>query len=356
MSLSRAHISRAALEHNYRFIQEQVKKPICAVIKAFAYGHGDEYVAHVLENLGVHRFAVSSWYEANRLRDAGIRTPILLLGAPSRDYLAALISQKIELTCSSLDELKRIEATARLLRKKAIVHAKIDTTMHRIGAYPEDFVTMIDYLKTVTDVIELKGVSTHCPGKPGEEETDKAWDIFQQTASYIPSEWRVERHWQNSAGLTRESDADCVRPGLALFGYHQEWQDQLKPVLSFCAPLMIQKRIKKGDPVGYDSTWRAPRDTNIGVVSAGYADGIPRLASGKLKVWINGKPYPQIGKICMDMMMIDLGEDSYEDETEVCFFGETADQLYQLAEAADTIVYEILCSISRRVLRVPQDL
>ncbi len=354
MSLCTTYLSIEALHHNFHAIETFTQKPICAVIKANAYGHGDIWVAKELEALGAYKFAVSSWYEARRLREGGITRPIILLVPASTRYMEELISNEIEMNCSSIEEIELIMQAARRIGKKARVHAKLNSTMHRLGAYKEEWLEMIARIEANNDYIELVGLASHSPGAPGERETDETWSEFLAETEAINAKrsegQKLERHWQNSAGLMGMSDADFVRVGLALL-----LQAELLPVLTCTAPLMLQKRIKKGEAVGYGSTWVAEEDCTIGVVAAGYADGIPRQASGKLKLWIGDKPYPQVGSICMDMMMINLGDDSYERETEVLIFGDRPHQLKDIADAASTIPYELLCAMSRRVQRVPQE-
>lgn len=352
------------LVKNYRLIQQYCSRPVMAVIKADAYGHGIVPVAQRLEQEGVAYFGVAYLEEALLLREENILTPILVMGGILSDRVHLYIKHGITLTASSVEKLLAIEKTAKQLKQVARVHLKIDTGMGRIGVQPQTAEELFTIAKECTH-IETEGLFTHFANADAEdlrhavlqcERFQKALECAEKMGLQIPL-----IHMSNSGALVQlpESLKTMVRVGIMLYGVYPSSAVPktipIKPLMRWTSKVVYFKVLPANTPIGYGSTWVTPKQTRIVTIPVGYGDGYHRRMSGKAEVLIHGKRYPVVGTICMDQIMVDIGWDEVFNGEEVVLLGEQDAECItvdEMAMWAETITYEILTSINLRVARV----
>lgn len=319
-----------------------------AVIKDNAYGHGIIEVAkHISER--VDWFCVARVDEGKILRENGIENPILVFESPVES--TAHLYSGINLTASvtETDSLK-------LLKPGAEYHINIDTGMHRLGVQADD----VDELKAeMLKHPELKctGIYTHFfkSDDPGNIEVKEQLEKFNAIRSEFPS--GLMTHTANTGAIFHYTDLDlqfdAVRLGVCLYGYSAGEAEipELEPVMDLSSFLMQVKKIKKEEPVSYGGRWAAPEDGFIGIVPAGYSDGIQRILSGKINLEINGKLYPQVGTITMDYLVVYLGQDKIAKGTKAYLLRDNTLTAGEWARKANTIPYEITTNIKAKVVR-----
>lgn len=358
--MATAQINLSTLTHNLEIIRQHLnaKTQILSALKANAYGHGAVSVAKHLEAQGQKWFGVATPGEALELRFAGVSANILIF-APVYDALAELIDLDISLPVIDQMSLELIEKAAQ--GKKARVHLKVDTGMGRLGQGVEASLALakrIDQSKR----LELEGIWTHFAASDDEDRrfTEQQIALFQEALTAL-EQIGIQaklRHASNSSAIFAypEIQLDMVRPGIAVYGYHsspytESLAPQLKPVLTLTAPITFVKRVKAGTSISYSSLWHAPQDTTIATVRIGYADGYPRLLTGKGEVLVQGQLRPIAGRVCMDQLMVDVGDLAVKPGDRVTMFGPEL-SAEMLAARIGTISYELLTSLSARVKRV----
>ena len=364
-----AEISLDNLQYNYYAIRSAVPAScrFLGVVKADAYGHGALQVASLLEKCGADYLAVSCLDEAMELRDNGIRLPVLILGCTPPEYTAELIENNFTQTVASLAKAKEYSAAASALGRQLRVHIKVDSGMSRLGflcsgSFSEEEIDHIAQSCRLPGVIP-EGIFTHFavsdePGEDNRAYTLKQFSVFTHVISVLEREYGISfaiRHCANSGAVVSypETALDMVRPGLLLYGYgDSSGRLGLRPCMRLVTTVSAVQEYEAGTSISYGRRYVTDRHSRIGVLAAGYADGLPRAASGKCAFYTARSTAPQVGSICMDMCMADLTDLSpVEVGTEVELFGEHAD-LCALAAAAGTIPYEILCSVTKRVPRI----
>jgi alanine racemase len=332
-------------------------------VKANAYGHGAVTIAQTALDWGVHALGVATLAEALELRQAGISSPILLYGISAPEELPLLLQCQVEPFLASMNQTVHLAELASHHNTPIRVHIKVDTGMGRIGCSPEEALAIGCYV-TKHPKLTLAGLCTHFPVA----ETNPQFTVAQVLSlKDLGQEFRRQNidpgllHAANSAGLVLHptSHLDMVRPGLLAYGYPPVRPcpscDTVLPVMELRSSLRFVKRVQAGTAISYGLRWTSPRDTWIGTIPLGYADGLPRLSSGGFHVQIKHRSYPQVGTICMDQCMIDLGPETPPAlESPVTIFGPGAENngADTLAQTIGTIPYEILCGISTRVPRV----
>jgi alanine racemase len=364
-----ATVDLGALRHNARRLQARAEgADLMAIVKADAYGHGARPVVDVLRDEGVRHFAVARPAEGVQLREDGVTERILVLGAPFPDNLDVYRRHDLDLTVSSPDAAaaaRRAGTAARPLR----VHAKVDTGMGRIGLSPDTAPSVIGRLAEAPGVT-LAGVWTHfaTADDPDSAFPETQLSRFRAVLDALPATAAPEHvHVANTGALLTlgapalEFPAPLVRTGIALYGLaaRADLHDRidLRPALRLEARVTHVKTVAPGTPISYGATWRAPRRTRIATLGVGYGDGYPRLCSGRASVRIGGARRPIVGTICMDMCMVDLGPPdqplarSVTVGDQTVLFGPKGPTLYDVADWADTIPYEICCHLSPRVPR-----
>ena len=348
--VTRALIDLSALRHNLTIVQQHCPdaKVLC-VIKADAYGHGMSQIARALPD--VDALAVASLAEAIALRAQGITAPVVLLEGFTQAADLNLIRQYgFEAVVHHESQVEMLEAD----RGAAIpVWLKIDTGMHRLGINP-DFAASIFRRLLACSAARPVAVMSHlaCADERLDDYTNQQIAIFTETTNGV----EVPRSLLNSGGILGWPQAQCdwVRPGIMLygaspFGSGTASDENLLPVMTLQAELIAVNQFNKGDTIGYSRTWTCPEDMSVGVVSIGYGDGYPRHAKNGTPVLLNGKRAELIGRVSMDMITIDLRQhpDAKIGDT-VTLWGEGL-PVDEIATAADTIAYELLCGVTKRV-------
>ena len=333
---------------------------IMAMVKAFSYGSGSFEIANVLQYHNVDYLAVAYADEGVELRKAGVNLPIMVM-SPEEQAFDTMIRHQLEPEIFSFRTLSLLEKTIKrnaLPQNKPVkIHVKIDTGMHRLGFMNEEVDELIERLNS-NPFIYVQSVFSHLIAsdnpefdKVTQEQIEKLNII--KNKFILKSDHEILFHIANSSAIGRfpESHMDMVRIGIGLYGITDNIPE-LESVLNLRSILSQIKQVKKGESVSYNRSWIAPKDTRIGIVSIGYADGMLRsLGNGNANLYVNGKPAPVIGDICMDMCMVDLtGIDAVENDDVIVFNGEYS--VTNLAKAGNTIPYEILSRISRRVKRI----
>ncbi|MFN4217119.1 MAG: alanine racemase [Brevinematales bacterium] len=356
-----AEIDLFSLRKNARDIFTYTgEKPLIAVVKADAYGHGAVKVSKALEKEGVNFFAVATLDEAIELRENGVRSDILILGPVEERGMEYLFSYHLVATVISSRYARLLSQKARSLGRSLRVHVKIDTGMGRLG---------IRYDEAISDLVEIfslsglqvEGVFSHFPSA----DVDKIFSE-EQVARLRSLQHKIEEmgqkipfwHIANSEGIWNIPSSfgegfTHVRPGISLYGVASS-ERGLSSVMSLKTRIVQIKPLRKGETVSYLRQYKVQREREyIAVLPLGYADGVPTFGSGRYEVVIKGKRYPQVGRVCMDYMMVSLQEnlDHIEEGTEVEIFGSTL-SLLEFAHKSARIPYEVMCGVSKRVPRI----
>ncbi|MDR1862972.1 MAG: alanine racemase [Treponema sp.] len=338
---------------------------VCAPVKADAYGHGALPIAGAALEAGAACLAVAAINEAAQLRQGGIKAPILLLSQALPEEMEELVSLDLIPLAGDREALEVLAAAARGRRKRLTVHLKVDTGMGRMGCRPEEAPELASFIVS-SGTLVLGGMATHLAVSDSLSPEDigytkKQLARFREAAAAVKAAG-IESgilHAANSGALCFHEDAffDMVRPGIFLYGYSPAGGLagglSAVPVMELRTAVVFIKKLRRGEAVSYGRTWTAPEDTFIATLPAGYADGIPRLLSGRHRVYIGGRPYPLVGRVCMDQCMADLGPESgVRRWDEAVVFGPAAETAADIAAKIGTIPYEITCNISKRVPRV----
>ncbi|PIE50787.1 MAG: bifunctional UDP-N-acetylmuramoyl-tripeptide:D-alanyl-D-alanine ligase/alanine racemase [Flavobacteriales bacterium] len=351
-----------ALLHNLNIHKNLLapKTKIMAMVKAFSYGLGGYEIAEFLEHHHIDYLGVAYADEGVSLRKKGITTPIIVMN-PEQSSYSSIIDYNLEPEIYNFRMLKRFHQALKNkgINKKYPIHIKLETGMHRLG-FKEDELTELKNNLNIMGV-KVKSIFSHLSSADIKEEKDytlqqlKTFDKLS-TALTKSLGYRPIRHILNSAGIVNFTDYqfDMVRIGIGLIGIsvNKEIENQLQSVVKFKTVISQISEIKKGESIGYARKYIADKNTTIATLPVGYADGISRLLGNENGlVKIQGKKIPIIGNVCMDMMMVDLKNHIANEGDEVILF-DTIEDLKTFAEKSQTIVYEILTSISRRVKRI----
>ena len=359
-----AYINYQNISDNVAQICAVINMPVMAVVKADAYGHGLIKSSHAALLGGAQWLGVALLSEALEIRRAGIAAPLLAwLTPPGADFESA-IKNDIDLSISSLQQLQEIYAASLSVGLIARVHLKVDTGMSRAGALDEfpEIVSELTRLCAANE-IELIGTWSHlaCADEPAHPLNAEQIKRFKSALEYMNDENLNPgiRHLANSSAIIGLPDAtfDLVRAGLLIYGLSPTnllpKNISLKPAMELRARLLLVKNIPQGATVGYGATVEVDKETKIGIVTFGYADGLPRSTDGTAYFLHNNLPAHLIGRVSMDQCAIDLGIDSIAKAgDEVIIFG-AKPVANDLAKAAGTISYEIVSGIGSRTPRIP---
>lgn len=355
-------VDLAALAHNYFFLKSLIKKntQFLAVVKANAYGSESAAIAHKLQDLGVDYFAVAYAEEGKYLRKAGIIKPILVFHAQEDSY-DTIIKYCLEPSIYTLKKLKAFEQVLKnASSKKYPIHLKINTGLNRIGLEPNEVNEAIKVLKN-SEYLKLKSVYSHLA--ESEDLTDKSFTIdqiekFKIQITKIKNELEEPfiTHLANTSGLLNYPEAhfDMVRSGIGLYGFGNDeaFDKKLIPIGRLKTKITQITQVKPGSYIGYNRAFEAKTEIRSATLPVGYADGIAKIFSKQNGyVFIRGKKAPILGKICMDMMMVNVTDIPCEEGDEVIIFDKNHSAA-ALAEDAGTISYELITSIGSRVKRV----
>ena len=352
-------VSLPQLRKNLEAIQAYVAPArVMPMIKANAYGHGMDGIAPYLEPY-VDSFGVALVEEGIRLRELGITKPILVAGGTLPEQIPSFLEYDLMLTASSPELLDSAEAAAESAKKTLTAHLKIDTGMERVGVHYYEAQAFLEQSLACKHVL-IQGIYTHFANSedPALTHARQQLDRFQEVLQFyekrsLPAPMR---HMANSGAILQfpESHMDLVRPGVLFYGVYPVGVDrtvEVAPALTWKSHVAYSKITRPGHPVSYGSLWQPQTETRIVTIPCGYADGYFRRMTNRAQVLINGKKYPQVGRICMDQFMVDAGKDEIRVGDEVILLGEGI-HAYDLADWAGTNEYEVLTNISARVPRV----
>jgi alanine racemase len=376
-----AEIDLQAITHNLREVSRIIpaKTQIMAVVKANGYGHGAVPSAEAALRGGAQILAVARMHEGVELRDAGIKEPILVFGYTSSQDIQELLHYNLIQTVYSLDMAQSLSSAASSLGKKLEVHIKIDTGMGRLGFVPHNLLYNTNSgqksnngaLREVLAVnrlsgLQVTGLYTHfaCADSRDKTSASSQLRIFKQFVAELNKQGlnQLQLHAANSAAIIDipEAHLDMVRPGIMLYGLYPSRdvntnRVDLKPALALKARVAMVKEVAPGFKVSYGSTFITTRQTKIAAVAIGYADGYSRLLSSKGVMLVQGVRAPVVGRVCMDQTMLDVGHiPGVESGDEVVVIGRQGEECIsadELADAAQTINYEIVSALTSRVQR-----
>ena len=350
----------SSLKHNLNQYKNSLhpETRMLAMVKAQSYGAGLTTMAQFLEKQGIHYFGVAYSDEGKELRKSGIKTPILVMNA-EEEGMETCVEFNLEPAIYDFNQLDELLKVLIAQEKTAFpIHIKMDTGMKRLGFYPDEVQRLIEVLAAQPEVI-VKSVYSHLAVADDEGSTFTQNQIAQfdecckQFESYLS--YPFLRHILNSEGIAQYPNAqfDMVRIGIGLFGLssNRSFEKRLKPVIEWTSSISQVKSIRPGESVGYGRTFVAKKEMRIAIIPIGYADGFKRsLSNGVGAVYIQNQRCPVVGRVCMDMIMVDVSDLKIQANAKVEIIGINRG-LSEFAKECDTIPYEILTSISPRVHR-----
>ncbi len=362
-----AYIDLAAIRHNMNTIRHAAspQAKIIAVVKANAYGHGAVPVSRAVLAAGADSLAVAIPEEACQLRQAGITAPILVLGLSLPEAAPVYIEQNITATVATREGISALSQAARRLGAKAKVMVKIDTGMGRVGLLPDQ---AVDFIRAAAQApeIELQGIMTHLAAADAADKTSA-----QRQLSMLGQVQHALQAARLSCPIVTAANSativdlpaghlSAVRPGIILYGLPPSGQMinqlDLQPAMELKTKIVYIKKVPKDTPVSYGETYKTGKAVYLATLPIGYADGYSRQLSNKASVLIQGKRRQVVGRVCMDQLIVELGEtcDASIGEEAVLFGRQGTEEITvtELAGLAGTINYELVCAVSQRVPRV----
>ena len=359
-------IDLSAIEFNVEVIKAWLARneepaKLMAVVKSDAYGHGATQISEVLVNSGASFLGVASLDEGKQIRMAGIKTPTLILSPSPIWALDSAIENDLDLTISSVNQLKAIESAAKKCEKPASVHIKVDTGMHRLGMEILKFADVLDYVESAKS-LRLKSVFSHLALASDKEAVDYQFDKFKEVFSNFKNRKQVDFHLASSEAVEsfEKTHLDMVRVGLYLYGLRPRVESgNLKPAMSVKARIINIINVPEGEKAGYNWTWTAKRPSRLASIPIGYADGVARELSNNLNGFLMGKEIKQAGIISMDQMLFDITDVPEAEEGDVVTLIGKDDKLKNReltiaswASKLDTITYELVCRLRARLPRI----
>ena len=362
---TRVKIDLDAISANFDAIRAKAQVPVMAVIKADAYGHGAVQVARILEEKCAF-FGVSSMLEAMELRQAGLKTPILILGHTPVKAFPTAVQEGIRPTIYRYEDAEALSEAAAKTGKTALFHLAVDTGMSRIGFQVTEADADLCAKIAALPGVQAEGIFSHfatadCAdlsrAVQQAEKFDRFCAMLRDRGVTVPI-----RHLNNSAGIMNfDRHYDMVRSGIVTYGMYPSSEVspqllKLRPALQWLSRITHVKTLPAGREISYGGTYVTTRDTVVATVPVGYADGYRRNLSGRFYVLIHGKKAPILGRICMDQMMVDVtGIPEVRTGDRVTLVGTDGEEtitMEQIAAQADSFNYEFVCGISRRVPRI----
>ena len=364
-----AEIDLDALTHNYLSLRAMLPEgcKFLGMVKANAYGHGAVAVAKKLQALGADMLAVACLAEAEELRAAGITMPILCLGKTPVEFVGDLLRANVTQTVGDLESAEQLSAAALERGRRLDIHVKLDTGMSRLGflwTKLGDHTSVLDQIQRVCELpgLNARGLFTHFANADGSEEY-----TMDQLTRYLDARDALKKrgvqfpvyHCGASAALLNYpcTSMDMGRPGLALYGYYPDPDEEgldgpgLEPVMTVKSRVAAVRDLPAGTSVSYGSTVTLERDSKVAVLPIGYGDGYPRALSGQGFVKLDDVRCPILGRICMDMCMVDVTDaDDVQAGDVAVVYDEYLTQ--EAARRTGTIVYEILCDVGQRIPRI----
>jgi len=346
-------VSIKKLINNFNYLKAKLNSntKIIAVVKAYAYGHGDIMIAKQLESLGVHALWVADFEEGVRLRKSGIKTPIIIAN-PGRKSTKQILKNKLDVVIHNFDLLKIYANTGQNIK----IHIKFNTGMNRYGFNTNDSKQIVTELNKYPNL----NVSSLCSHLIASEDptkdriTKKQFNLFEKTCDLFTTllGYKVDRHILNSFGVLRfaHKEYEMVRLGIGLYGGID--YKNIKQIASFKSIVTDIKEVQKGKSIGYNAAFTAEKNMRIGIIPLGYADGLNRkLGEGNGIVLINDTPCKIIGKISMDSCTVRLPNSKIKIGDQVIIFG-NKNPINSISKKLETIPYEIYATINRRIKRI----
>jgi len=370
MSRASAEINLSAIADNLKLIKGKTNAQLLAVVKADAYGHGLIQVGKAAEAAGANWLGTALLEEGIALRNSGIKVPIISWLTPLGEDFKTAINLDIDLSISSIELLTEVIAAGKVVKKIPRVHIEVDTGMSRGGVGDDWQLFLTELSKTVkANEINIIGIWSHFAraDEPGQVMNQAQLNTFEdriKSASDVGIKPEFIHIANSAAALTNNSaHKNIIRWGIGLYGLSPDIDNlgdskslKLKPAMRLKAKLHLVKAVKAGVSVGYGGTAITKSDTKLGVVTLGYADGVPRNANNLAGVFVDGKRAPLIGRVSMDQFVVDLGiNSSAKTGDEVIVFGDGSSGEYtadEWAKASGTINYEIVTRIGSRVPRI----
>ncbi len=366
-SFNRAVVSRAALAHNYRAVKEKTRGdiPVMAMVKADGYGHGMEEAAKVFSSTGCEKFGVAELREGVLLRKTGTAGEIFVTLGFDHDEADLLFKYDLTPVIYDIGSARCLEQQALACGKLVDVHIKIDSGMSRLGLFPGElpgFAEAVSQLKN----IRIAGLMSHFPESddPGAASTLRGFAAFNSVCRELKNRYGAICHIANSGAVLNFPDTHCdmVRAGISLYGYHPGGVRNcpegtiLKPAMSFTTRVLQVKTVPPGQGISYGHTYVTEKATKVAVLPVGYEDGYRRTLSNTGRVLIHGEFAPVIGRVCMNMCMVDVSSIAGAGQgDEVVILGRQGDKIItadDLAEQIDTISYEVLCNVGSSNRRI----
>ncbi len=361
-----AEINLSAIASNMRRICQRVQPAeVMAVVKADAYGHGAIPAALTAISAGASQLGVALLEEGLELRRAKIAAPILVFGGFFENQIDSFIANNLQFTLYDLHLAEIVSRRAQALGRNAQAHVKIDTGMGRVGLQPNEAIEVIRAMAKLPN-LELVGLCTHFASSDSRDKSyanqqlEQFKSIIQQLTNY---DLRFKYlHAANSGAILDlpQSYFNLVRPGVMMYGYYPSNETSesipLEPAMSLRTQIIFVKRVPAGTFISYGQTFQTQQATTIATLPIGYADGISRRFSNNFEVLVRGRRCPLVGRVCMDQVMIDLGDmQDVQTGEEVVLLGKQGDEeisIYEWCRRLETIPYEVTCGISRRVGRM----
>jgi alanine racemase len=363
-----AAVDLAAIAHNVRVLRQHAgSAQVMVVVKADGYGHGATQVARAALAAGAAAIGVATIPEALALRRDGITAPVLAwLHPPGTDFAPALQSD-VQVALSSPRQLDDLLVAVKLTGVTADITVKVDTGLSRNGVSPAVYPSMLTTLARAAaeEAVRLRGIMSHLahgddPDNPVNDQQAQRLNEMRDQARDQGVRFEITHLSNSPAAMTRPDLAyDLVRPGIAVYGLSpipKRGDMDLRPAMTLKCPVALVKSVRAGEGVSYGHTWIADRDTTLALLPIGYADGVFRPLSGRMSVLINGRLRPNVGRICMDQFVVDLGPDpgDVSEGDEAILFGPGVDgepRAQDWADMLDTIHYEVVTSPRGRVVR-----
>lgn len=363
--LSWVEVDLAAIRHNYRLVRNHVPPDIALfpVVKADAYGHGALHVVKELQKEGADRVCVARVEEALELRNAGIEIKILVFTPPLPPQAEVAARYGLEVVVCDPAHVKAIAAAVATTGGQSPVHIKTDVGMGRIGSAPGEVPAL--FRQCIDAGLNVRGIMSHfpCADAPDTAITESMAEIFHSVRRAIPADQAANLffHVSNTAATLRFPDAyhNAVRSGISIYGQYPSYDMErilpLRPAMALKTRIVYVKEVAADTPISYCGTYRTPHPSRIATLALGYADGYPRHASNRTRFLVRGCLAPQVGRVCMDQLMIDVTNvpgASIGDE--VLAFGRSQDGELLAEEVAakfDSLGYELTSRIGKRLPR-----
>ena len=355
MGASIAYIKTKNLEKNYSLLLDKYaeNKKIIAIVKANAYGHGAIEISNFLENKNISYLGVANLDEALELKKNRSNSKILIMGSITNEEILKAIELKIEFTIYDFSQIKFLNKIRNI---KINFHIKIDTGMNRLGLSKDEIAEAANIFSNNKNFV-MKGIYTHFAeaDKKRSAFTKKQISIFKDSVKYFKKSISTIEfiHASNSSGIINYEDDffNTIRPGLFIYGLSNE--KNLKPVMSLMTKVIKIRELSRGDSVSYGRTFIAKRKMKIAVVPLGYADGLPRSLSNKGYLFCKGNKCKIVGRVCMDLTMIDVTNiKNIRIGSNITIFDDKNQTATDIAKMIQTIPYDIVCGISKRVTRL----